>query len=52
MRVAFGTDESTPVTEELKDDLVRLARSPCGGGPAALGAGRSGGRGGGGIWAG
>jgi ribose 5-phosphate isomerase B len=24
MRVAFGTDESTPVTEELKDDLVKL----------------------------
>jgi ribose 5-phosphate isomerase B len=24
MRVAFGTDESTPVTEELKDELVRL----------------------------
>jgi ribose 5-phosphate isomerase B len=24
MRVAFGTDESTPVTEELKSDLVKL----------------------------
>jgi ribose 5-phosphate isomerase B len=24
MRVAFGTDETTPVTEELKDDLVHL----------------------------
>jgi ribose 5-phosphate isomerase B len=24
MRVAFGTDESTPVTEELKDELARL----------------------------
>jgi ribose 5-phosphate isomerase B len=24
MRVAFGTDESTPVTEELKEDLARL----------------------------
>jgi ribose 5-phosphate isomerase B len=24
MRLAFGTDESTPVTEELKADLVRL----------------------------
>ena len=24
MRVAFGTDERTPVTEELKDDLARL----------------------------
>jgi ribose 5-phosphate isomerase B len=24
MRVAFGTDESTPVTEELKEDLNRL----------------------------
>jgi ribose 5-phosphate isomerase B len=24
MRVAFGTDESTPVTEELKEELARL----------------------------
>jgi len=24
MRVAFGTDEVTPVTEELRDDLVNL----------------------------
>jgi ribose 5-phosphate isomerase B len=24
MRVAFGTDDSTPVTEELKEDLTRL----------------------------
>jgi ribose 5-phosphate isomerase B len=24
MRVAFGTDETTPVTEELKEELVRL----------------------------
>lgn len=24
MRVAFGTDENTPVTDELKDDLARL----------------------------
>ena len=24
MRVAFGTDESTPVTEELKEELTRL----------------------------
>ncbi len=24
MRVAFGTDDSTPVTEDLKEDLARL----------------------------
>jgi ribose 5-phosphate isomerase B len=27
MRVAFGTDESTPVTDELRDELVRLGHA-------------------------
>ena len=27
MRVAFGTDETTPVTDELKDELVRLGHA-------------------------
>lgn len=27
MRVAFGTDESTPVTDELREELVRLGHA-------------------------
>ncbi len=27
MRVAFGTDETTPVTDELKEELVRLGHA-------------------------